>query len=518
MWDETGVIRKDPGGRVNIALVYPNTYWVGMSNLGVHTMYKVFNDHPDLLCERFFLDAERSVESSRRLSDFHVVAFSVSYELDWVNMLAILMKNGIPVKARDRKGTPLVLAGGAAATINPEPVAEVLDLCFLGEGEPLGDALSEAFSGGGSREEILQELSGKRGVYLPDRVFPEYEGEKVSGFTGERPGVSVVEPFVRPGTSVVLTRGTVFQDMFLAEIARGCPYRCNFCTAREIYAPFRPVPRASLEPVFERAVESGKKLGLVSTSLNNHPELGGILSRMSELNLRIAPPSLRLGMISAELLDYLEESRVNSVTLAPEVGSDELRSSLGKGVGNEAILRDVASLVGRGVRDIKLYFLVGVPGETPGDIDAVIDLTKRVRQVFIQVSRGNRKLGKISLSVNAMVPKPHSRYERSPMLEPSEAKSRIRRIVKGLASQSNVTVSFEGPKWAYLQSLIARGDRRVLEVLVEMAIADQGKWQAILRDWPRNPDYYALRARGEDEVLPWSFYSLCGRSACAAPG
>jgi radical SAM superfamily enzyme YgiQ (UPF0313 family) len=518
MSDETGVIRKDPGGRLNIALVYPNTYWVGMSNLGVHTMYRIFNDHPAIACERFFLDSDRSIESGRRLTDFHVIAFSVSYELDWINMLAILMKNGIPLKARERGGTPIVLAGGAAATINPEPVAEILDLCFLGEGEPLGDALADAFSGSAGREEFLEKLSRVQGVYLPDRTTPAYEGETLRGFTGGTPGISVVEPFDTPGYSVVLTDKTVFQDMFLAEIARGCPYHCKFCTAREIYAPFRPAPLEGLEPIFEKARDSGKKLGLVSTSLNNHPKLAGILARISDLGIRIAPPSLRLGMISGELLQYLEESRVNSVTLAPEVGSDSLRSALGKGVKNEDILRDVTSLVSRGVRDIKLYFLVGVPGETLGDIDAVIDLTKRIRQVFIQVSKGNRRLGKISLSVNTMVPKPHSRYQRSAMLEAGEAKARIRRIVKGLSSQSNVTVSFEGPKWAYLQSLIARGDRRVLEVLTEMAGREPGQWQGVLKAWPRNPDYYAVREIGEDEVLPWSFYSLFGSSPCAAPG
>jgi radical SAM superfamily enzyme YgiQ (UPF0313 family) len=515
MSDETGVIRKDPGGRLNIALVYPNTYWVGMSNLGVHTMYRVFNQNPSVVCERFFTDFDRSVESSRRLSDFHIIAFSVSYELDWINMLAILMKNNIPLKASDRGGKPLVLAGGAAATINPEPVAEVLDLCFLGEGEPLGDALSQAFFGSRDREDLLDRLSMVDGVYIPERVIPLYQGERLTGFEGKKPCISIVEPFDKPGHTVVLTDRTVFQDMFLAEIARGCPYHCKFCTAREIYAPFRPAPLESLEPVFQKALASGKKLGLVSTSLNNHPRLGDILSRVGELGIRIAPPSLRLGMISASLLEYLKASRVNSVTLAPEVGSDAIRSSLGKTVGNEDILHDVTSLVQSGVRDIKLYFLVGVPSETLEDIDGIIDLTKRIRQVFIQVSRGNRRLGKLSLSVNTMVPKPHSRYQRSAMIEPGEAKARIRRIVKGLGSQSNVTVSFEGPKWAYLQALIARGDRRVLEVLTEMATREQGKWQQVLKNWHLNPDYYALRARDEDEVLPWSFFSLYQRCSCA---
>ncbi len=514
MSDETGVIRKDPGGRLNIALVYPNTSFIGMSNLGLHAMYRVLNADPDVVCERFFLDEDLSMESSRPLRDFPVIAFSVSYELDWINMLRIMIRNNIPVRSRDRRGSPFVMAGGASATINPEPVADALDLCFLGEGEPLAGVLSEAFFGSADRDAFLERLSTVNGVYVPEHTFPVYRGERLEAFQGERPCLSVLSPFDNPAYSVILTDKTVFRDMFLTEIARGCPFHCKFCTAREISSPFRPVDVSILEPIFDMAQASGKKLGLVSTSLNNHPGLPDILSSISVRGVRIAPPSLRLGMISDDLLMYLKESRVNGVTLAPEVGSDKLRSDLGKAVSNERIMADVTALVAHGTRDIKLYFMVGVPGEDEEDIDAVIDLVKHVRQVFIQVSRGNKRIGRIQLSVNTMVPKPHTLFEREPMLGVEEAKKRIRKIVKGLASQSNVTVSFEGPKWAYLQSLIARGDRNVLEVLSGMASQEPARWQEVLRQWPRNPDYYAARRYGEDEVLPWSFFSTGGQARC----
>ena len=515
MWDETGAVRKDPGGRLNIALVYPNTYWVGMSNLGLHTMYRVLNGHPSILCERFFTDSPRSVESSRPLNDFHIIAFSVSYELDWINMIRILLDNRIPVRREDRRGSPIVMAGGAAATINPEPVAEALDFCFLGEGEPLAGALFDAFSSSTSRGEFLERLSTVPGVYLPSLTSPVYEEEQqIVGFKGPRPVISVVEPFERPGYSTILTDSTVFKDLFLVEIARGCPFQCKFCTAREIYSPFRPVKMEHLMPVLEKAAVTGRKLGLVSTSLNNHPRLTRLLEEIDARGLKIAPPSLRLGMISEELLAYMKASRVNEVTLAPEVGSDTLRAALGKRVSGEEILKDVISLVRSGIRDIKLYFMVGLPGEEQKDIDALIDLVKRIRQTFIQVSRGNRRIGRVSVSINTMVPKPHSRYERAALLEPGEAKKRITKIVKGLKSQSNVIVSFEGPKWAYIQALIARGDRRVLDVLTEMAAHDPSKWQEVLRNWPRNPDYYALREREPDEILPWSFYSHFERDQC----
>lgn len=507
MSDEKGAVRKDPGGKLNVALVYPNTYFVGMSNLGLHTMYRVMNAHPGIVCERFFTDFERSVETSRPLQEFQIIAFSVSYELDWINMLQILQENSIPLLSRDRPAGPIVLAGGAAATINPEPVAEVLDVCFLGEGEPLADILHEAFSQSASRSEFLERLHKARGIYVPGLTTPVYEGETITGFEGKKPEISIDDPLESPGHSVIFTNRTVFADMFLTEIARGCPYRCKFCTARQIYSPFRPVEAENLKGVFEKASSSGKKLGLVSTSLNNHPQLSSILSEIDSMGLRIAPPSLRLGMIRDDLLHYLRKSGVNGVTLAPEAGSDSLRSSVGKVVTNEGILEDVTSLVQGGIRDIKLYFMVGIPGEEPEDIDAIIDLVKRIRQVFILVSKGNRRIGKVSVSINTMVPKPHSRYERESMIEPAEAKKRIRKVATSLGSQSNVSVNFEGPKWAYLQGMIARGDRRVLDVLVRMAGQPQSRWQGILKDWPRNPDYYALRQRCEDELLPWGFYS-----------
>ncbi|HPV28590.1 MAG TPA: radical SAM protein, partial [Deltaproteobacteria bacterium] len=176
------------------------------------------------------------------------------------------------------------------------------------------------------------------------------------------------------------------------------------------------------------------------------------------------------------------------------------------------------SLVRSGIRDIKLYLMVGLPGERQDDLEAAVDLVKRIRQTFIQVSRGNRRIGRVSVSINAMVPKPHTQYEREAMLDPGEAKKRIRKIVKGLKSQSNVTVSFEGPKWAYIQALIARGDRRVLDVLLEMAVSDQSRWQDVLKRWPRNPDYYALRRHDPDETLPWSFYSMPGSAPCGSGG
>jgi radical SAM superfamily enzyme YgiQ (UPF0313 family) len=349
------------------------------------------------------------------------------------------------------------------------------------------------------------------GVYVPTLTRPVLDGEAVSGFEGPMPQVSLKDPLEEPACTSIVTKDTAFGDMYLVEIARGCPFTCKFCSAREIYSPYRAVPLEKLAHVFDEAAHHRDKVGLVSTSLNNHPEAPAIFREVRSRGLKVAPPSLRPGMISGDLLQALAESQVKGVTLAPETGSEELRFALGKRISNATILEDVRALVASGIRDIKLYFMVGLPGETLAHLEETVDLIKRIRQIFIHVSKGNRKLGKVSVSINVFVPKPHTPYERQAMVGIDEAKDRIKRIRKGLKGESNIQVSAEGPKWAYLQALISRGDRRLLELIMELAEHDAASWQQLLKQWPRNPDYYALRQRGEEEILPWSF----SRTTCS---
>jgi radical SAM superfamily enzyme YgiQ (UPF0313 family) len=205
-------------------------------------------------------------------------------------------------------------------------------------------------------------------------------------------------------------------------------------------------------------------------------------------------------------MELMRVSGVKGVTLAPEAGDQDLRYLAGKRISNDTILNNVQLLVASGIMDIKLYFLIGLPNEELKHIDAIIDLVKRIRQIFIKVSKGNKRLGQISLNINTMVPKPHTAFERLSMIDPSDAKARIKRIVGGLKGVSNIHINFEGPKWAYLQGLIARGDRSVFDLIVELSRWEESKWQDVLRGWSINPDWYVLRERPKDEVLPWSFY------------
>ncbi len=507
MWAEEGAVYKDPGGRLNVALVFPNTYHVGMSNLGLHTIYRVLNDHPAIVCERFFTDAERSVESGRALADFPLIAFSVSYELDWINMVRFLMEQRIPVTRQARGGAPVVLAGGAAVSMNPEPIADACDVCFLGDGEGLAQTLHEAYRQARGYEELLDALKERPGIYLPGLTEPDRAGYATTGFHGPVVTPALTEPLTPPAHTRILTRDTTFGDMFLVEIARGCLFGCKFCTARGIYHPFRAVALKELTPVLDRAALSGCKLGMISAAVNNHPEAELLYGEIAARALAIAPPSLRPGMITPALINLIEASGVRGVTLAPETGSEELRYAHGKRIANQTILSDVENLVAAGIRDIKLYFMVGTPGEGPAHDEATVDLIKRIRQAFIKVSRGNRRIGTLGVSINTFVPKPRSAYEREPFAGVVTARDHIRRITRGLRGQSNIHVTYEGPKWAYLQALLARGDREVLDLITALAGSEPSAWQRILREWPRNPDYYALRRIPADEILPWDLSS-----------
>lgn len=499
---EVGAVVKNPGGKLNIALIYPNTYFVGMSNLGLQTMYHEFNQQDGICCERFFTDRPRSVESGRRLNEFNLVAFSVSYEPDWLNVIQILDANKIPLKTNARGGAPLVVAGGPAVTMNPEPAAELLDIAFLGDGEGLGAEILAAFAAARDYEGFLDRLEGRPGVYIPARLEPLYEGGVLQGFSGGPIRPRCVKALSEPAQSRLFTRDTSFGDMFLLEIARGCAFNCRFCTARGVYDPFRPIRLAQLEPALDRAAASGLKLGLITAALNSHPEAGQLYQAIRSRGLRIAPPSLRAGLLKDELLELLHESKVSGITLAPECGDEGLRFKTGKRIPDETFINDIARLVESGIRDVKLYFMIGLPEETPQQCAAIVDFTRAASARFVEASRAHGRIGRLGVSVNVAVPKPATLNERSALLESREVKRRIEALRSGLKPIANLDVGFESPKSASLQTLIARGDRQTCTTLINLARG--ATLNAAIKDLP------AFGAPLTSAVLPWSFIERGG--------
>jgi radical SAM superfamily enzyme YgiQ (UPF0313 family) len=480
MAEEIGAIRKDHGGRLRIALLYPNTYAVGMSNLGFQTLYRLFNARDDVVCERAFLpDAPgplRTLESGTLLAEMDVVAFSIAFELDAPHLPALLRLGGIEPFAAERDG-PLVLAGGAVVAYNPEPIAPFLDAAVVGEAEEIVDPLVEALLDVDPRAA----LAALPGVYLPER--------------GTQPVARLLVDDLDavPVHTQVFTPQTEFGDMALIEVGRGCPYGCRFCVARHIYRPLRWRSLAALLPVIDHDMAFRRRIGLIGAAVTDHPEIldlcDAILSRGGEP----APASMRADALTPELLALLARGRVRTITLAPEAGTEALRRAVGKRLPDDVLLAAAARAKTVGISNVKLYFIVGLPGETDDDVRAIPDLAVRLaREAGVRVTVG----------CSTFVPKPGTPFALRGMVPPEEATRRLALVRAGLRGRADFTQ--ESPRLAYWQGVLARGGREQAAALDRIGLnAKPAVWDAAFRDAGLAPDAI-LRDLPSDAPLPWA--------------
>ena len=526
---ERGTVRKPWGGRISICLVYPNTYYVGMSNLGFQTVYERFNAEDDVLCERAFLpDPEEvgeyresqtplfSLESQTPLSSFDVVAFSLSFENDFLHILTLLDLARIPLESRNR-GTkdPLVIAGGVAAFLNPEPISSFFDLFILGEAEEalqeFLDAYRRTFSGRRDKGDLLNVLAKVEGVYVPEGYEVTYrEDGKIERMT-PRAGFPypVKRRWVRdldrfPSKSTLFTPDTEFKEMALVEVNRGCPRGCRFCAACFVYYPFRNRSLSCLEALAKESLSDEHRIGLMGTAVSDHPELlplcEDILSGQGEISLS----SMRIDAVSASLIRCLRAGEDRTVAIAPEAGSGRLRRVVRKDYGEDEILRAVDTLVENGLYQIKCYFMIGLPSETDEDVKAILSLAGKIRHRIHSGRKDGKGRWRVVLSVNPFIPKPATPFQWAPMEEVSELKRKLKMLQKGVKGEKGITMIHDLPKWAYVQTLLSRGDRRVGRILLAVHQA-QGDWGRALRETSINPDFYVYRKRDLDEVFPWDF-------------
>jgi radical SAM superfamily enzyme YgiQ (UPF0313 family) len=524
---ERGAVVREWGADFPIALVYPNIYPVAMGNLGFQAIYRLLNDTPSLVCERAFLpDPEEwqehvrtrtpilTIESRRPLRDFAAVAFSVSFEPDYQKVLDILAQSGIPLLAAARgPADPLVLAGGVATFLNPEPLAPFVDAFYLGEGEagaaPFFSLLAEG-AGSRDRSSLLLELARTiPGAYVPEGYQPYYRDDgALSEFTPE-PGypVKVTAPharelFYHPIHSHILAPRSEWGEMFLVELGRGCSRGCRFCAAGFVYRPPRERPAEALLPKVEEGLKASRKIGLVSTAVSDHPEIKEICRKVLELGGELGISSLRADSADAELFGLLAQGGIRTVALAPEAGSERLRRVLNKHLTDEELAQAVMAAAQAGIANVRLYFMVGLPTETADDVREIGRLVKYLRHRVIKESRGKKKLSLITLSMSSFVPKPFTPFQWAPFMEVGELKRRLKLVRQELKGIKEVRVHTDLPKWAYTQALLARGDRRVGEML--RAAHRQG-WAEALRKSPTNPDFFVYRERDRDELFPWDF-------------
>jgi radical SAM superfamily enzyme YgiQ (UPF0313 family) len=513
-----------PRGGLRVCLVYPNSYPVGMANLGFQAVHRLLVEDPRVTCERAFLPdgprpewprTLRSLENDRPVGDFDVVAFSISFETDYIHVLDCLALAGLPLRTAARgPDAPLVVAGGPATFLNPEPLAEFVDLFLIGEAEEmLGEFLDRAADAGG-RDARLEAAEEVAGAYRPAQWTPEYDANgDLARFAHARRGAGarVVRRYVRDldafaTESAILTPEAVFGDMALVEASRGCEWGCRFCAAGFMYRPVRYRGMGRLREGIARGLTERRTIGLVGAEMASQPGIAALCQEIAAAGGRASPSSLKADVITPALARALGAGGNRSVTVAPEAGSERLRRVINKNLTEAEILRAAEWLTEGGVSALKLYVMVGLPTETPADVEAIVDLVGAVRGRL--VGGGRAKVGRILVSINPFVPKPWTPFQWEPMEDIRSLKTKLAHVRRRLDAIPAVEVETESPREAYLQTFLSRGDRRVAPVLERLHLQPAAWWPTLraFRSGPGpSPDHFVHRAWPTDAVLPWDF-------------
>ena len=480
---ESGYIVKS-GGRLRFALVYPNFYYVGMSNLGLHIIYALINSRQDSACERFFLPEILSVETQTPLNKFSAIGFAVSFEQDYFNVVKILRQAKInPVASMRTKFDPIIIAGGPCATFNPIPLAEIFDAFIIGEGEvimpPVLDVLAENLP----REKTLEKLSQIPGVFVP--TIPK----KVS-----RQWLKNLDEF--PAHSEIITDDTEF-NMYLIETARGCGHHCRFCMAGYCFRKPRNRSLDVLKSEVDAAKKFGKKIGLMGAAISDYPQINELCKYILGAGLGMSVASFRADSVTPELVDALAKSGLKTLTVAPEVGSEKMRAVINKNLTEENIFNAVELGIAAGIKNFKLYFMIGLPFEELADVAAIVELSARLKK-FVGA-------GKLTLSVNPFVPKPFTPFQWAPMAERKYLNAALKILRDGLKKSRGVEIISESIKSAEVQAILARGDRRIAELVVQSDSPQ--KFLELLRESGLDAEKY-LRDRNADEIFPWDILDM----------
>lgn len=505
-------------GGTSVALIYPNTYFVGMSNLGFQAIHTLLGRTPGIICERAFLPDQaflgyfrekgnlRTLESQKPIHEFEIVAFSVSYELDFVNVAQILQMSNIPLLSSERGDChPLVICGGAITYLNPEPIADFVDCFVLGEGETVLPALLKGFkeSRNEPRERLLKYLAGVPGIYVPSLHKPlreatvEPAAADSAGGRNPAPHPLCQEKVSHFFHSRILTNRTEFGDTLLAEIMRGCAYGCTFCAVGNSFGPLRLREPRDFSSMLESLPSGIGRIGLIGAAINCHPRISELLKDIRERKITITWSSMRIDRVTEEILDLMREQGQRTLTVAPECGSDSLRSRIRKYITNDEILKNLGQALTREVTNIRLYFMVGLPEEGEDDLDEIIRLINEIRSMAHRMSSSPCR---ISASVNQFIPKAGTPLEGVAFEELESVSAKMEKLRASLPPDIRLTC--ESPRWAFIQALLARGDRRLGDVLGYAGrLRSFADWKKALRTCGIDPSTYLRQRSG---IMPWS--------------